>query len=196
MGLAALVGCTAVNAGVIEQSSGVFDAAIFAFDPIGQSFVAEDAGLGQIAFSFAEFTSNTSSDGLVTMTLYEGSGFGGTVLGSVTQDVSGSLPDAFANVINFIDFDFTGVTLTVGQTYTAAVTATDASIAINFLGSDGYAGGQLFESSSFGLSGCSPSSLCDLDFRVTPSAVPVPAAVWLFGSGLLGLVGVARRRKA
>jgi hypothetical protein len=29
-----------------------------------------------------------------------------------------------------------------------------------------------------------------------PSLVPVPAAVWLFGSGLLGLFGVARRRKA
>lgn len=28
------------------------------------------------------------------------------------------------------------------------------------------------------------------------SAVPVPAAVWLFGSGLLGLIGVARRKKA
>jgi len=28
------------------------------------------------------------------------------------------------------------------------------------------------------------------------SAVPVPAAVWLFGSGLLGLVGMARRKKA
>jgi hypothetical protein len=28
------------------------------------------------------------------------------------------------------------------------------------------------------------------------SAVPVPAAVWLFGSGLLGLAGVARCRKA
>jgi len=26
--------------------------------------------------------------------------------------------------------------------------------------------------------------------------VPVPAAVWLFGSGLLGLVGVARRKRA
>ena len=27
-------------------------------------------------------------------------------------------------------------------------------------------------------------------------AVPVPAAVWLFGSGLLGLVGIARRKRA
>lgn len=31
---------------------------------------------------------------------------------------------------------------------------------------------------------------------VEMSAVPVPAAVWLFGSGLLGLIGVARRKKA
>lgn len=29
-----------------------------------------------------------------------------------------------------------------------------------------------------------------------PSAVPVPAAVWLLGSGLLGLVGIARRKEA
>ena len=28
------------------------------------------------------------------------------------------------------------------------------------------------------------------------SPVPIPAAVWLFGSGLLGLVGMARRKKA
>ena len=31
---------------------------------------------------------------------------------------------------------------------------------------------------------------------ITPTAVPIPAAVWLFGSGLLGLVGMARRKKA
>lgn len=30
--------------------------------------------------------------------------------------------------------------------------------------------------------------------NIGPSAVPVPAAAWLFGSGLLGLVGVARRK--
>jgi hypothetical protein len=33
-------------------------------------------------------------------------------------------------------------------------------------------------------------------FLLTPvSVVPIPAAVWLFGSGLLGLTGLARKRK-
>ena len=31
---------------------------------------------------------------------------------------------------------------------------------------------------------------------ISVSAVPVPAAVWLFGSGLIGLIGVARRKKS
>lgn len=30
--------------------------------------------------------------------------------------------------------------------------------------------------------------------NIAPSAVPVPAAAWLFGSGLLGLAGLARKR--
>ena len=34
------------------------------------------------------------------------------------------------------------------------------------------------------------------NITVTNSAVPVPAAVWLFGSGLLGLLGIGRRRVA
>lgn len=33
-------------------------------------------------------------------------------------------------------------------------------------------------------------------FLAPPSAVPVPAAAWLFASGLIGLVGFARRKKA
>ena len=50
---------------------------------------------------------------------------------------------------------------------------------------------------------CTPSLCTDLFGSVTYTiqveslaAVPVPAAVWLFGSGLLGLVGMARRKKA
>ncbi|MEA2093077.1 MAG: hypothetical protein U9P11_00765, partial [Pseudomonadota bacterium] len=37
--------------------------------------------------------------------------------------------------------------------------------------------------------------ISSFDAHLIP-AVPVPPAVWLFGSGLLGLVGIARRKKA
>ena len=35
-----------------------------------------------------------------------------------------------------------------------------------------------------------------IDGTWTQRVVPVPAAVWLFSSGLLGLIGIARRKKA
>ena len=31
---------------------------------------------------------------------------------------------------------------------------------------------------------------------IATTAIPLPAAAWLFGSGLIGLVGIARRKKA
>jgi len=34
------------------------------------------------------------------------------------------------------------------------------------------------------------------DLTIGSSIVPLPAAVWLFGSGLLGLIGVSRRKKS
>ena len=33
-------------------------------------------------------------------------------------------------------------------------------------------------------------------FLFTPTAVPAPPALWLFGTGLLGMIGIARRQKA
>jgi hypothetical protein len=43
---------------------------------------------------------------------------------------------------------------------------------------------------------CSGGSLFWDDVGISETVVPVPAAVWLFGSGLIGLIGIARRRKA
>lgn len=40
------------------------------------------------------------------------------------------------------------------------------------------------------------SMLYSDDTDISPSVVPIPAAIWLFGSGMIGLVGVARRKKA
>lgn len=42
--------------------------------------------------------------------------------------------------------------------------------------------------------GCTVTKTLSIDLLSAPN-VPIPAAVWLFGSGLLGLVGVARRKK-
>ncbi len=39
-----------------------------------------------------------------------------------------------------------------------------------------------------------PQTNWSVDFTV--SQVPLPAAAWLFGAGLLGLIGIARRKKA
>jgi len=36
----------------------------------------------------------------------------------------------------------------------------------------------------------------DYTLSFTVASVPVPPAVWLFGSGLIGLIGIARRKKA
>jgi hypothetical protein len=36
----------------------------------------------------------------------------------------------------------------------------------------------------------------DYTWNIGVSAVPITSAVWLFSSGLIGLIGVARRKKA
>jgi len=41
-----------------------------------------------------------------------------------------------------------------------------------------------------------PNDPCSYENSDWVGVVPVPAAAWLFGSGLLGLVGIARRKKA
>lgn len=51
------------------------------------------------------------------------------------------------------------------------------------------------KSSCGAVAGCVSDAYFD-NVSMTVNAIPVPAAVWLFGSGLIGLVGMARRKKA
>jgi hypothetical protein len=57
------------------------------------------------------------------------------------------------------------------------------------------AGDLVLNFSAAGLQGIADESWGLDNVQVEVSAVPVPAAVWLFGSGLLGLIGIARRKK-
>jgi len=59
---------------------------------------------------------------------------------------------------------------------------------------DGIGGSPMTSPSFTGFNGNFDISQVHLN-SYTPTPVPVPAAVWLFGSGLLGLVGIARRKK-
>lgn len=168
----------------IVQDSGQFDLAIFAYAPLGQTFTAVDAQISAIAFAFSEINPGFPNDP-VTMSLYAGDGFGGTLIASVSQTLPAVLPSTSAPP-QFIDFDFTGVTLTVGEVYTVAVTAgTSPRIAAVYSNADPYAGGHY-------ISGFDGSiAAYDLNFRVT-AAVPAPAGLAL-GLGALS-AGLRRRR--
>ena len=65
-----------------------------------------------------------------------------------------------------------------------------------FFGVIDTAGFDAFEFREIGGKGGQQEFIFGDDFNIGVSAVPVPAAVWLFGSGLLGLIGIARRKKA
>jgi len=74
----------------------------------------------------------------------------------------------------------------------------DFSLAVGDMALIEFVLSELAPTSGFFLSHSDPDSNATiyLSSTLTVSAIPVPAAVWLFGSGLLGLIGIARRKSA
>lgn len=115
-------------------------------------------------------------------------------------------PDIFANEGDFVMLDGTGSTDPDGDYSIAsyAWSQTAGPAALNFTGNAtptpnfqvpviGGTGATM----TFQLKVGDDFGDTDTDFMnvfIQATAVPVPAALWLFGSGLLGLVGMARRR--
>lgn len=180
-----------VSAATIGSSQVNGSFAIDPFEPLGQSFKAVDAKLTSIGFSFVRM--NPSFPQLpVRVDLYTGTGTSGTLLASRTS----SAPNAVQNSLWF-DFDFAGVTLTPGQTYSAALSIEGWSpyLGVNTSSTNPYADGQMF-GNGIDFAGCD-TGVCDLAFRVTGSDVaPVPEpATWAMMIAGLAAAGAARRRR-
>ena len=122
---------------------------------------------------FSLTASYSSFDGGITYTFINGSLTAGTLLSATfgTMDIL-SLGGGMGNFL--ADVTYTGGSLAGGLT-------------------SGRIEGQFTNATSGDFSGAFNAD--SVIAKVGP-VVPVPAAVWLFGSGLLGLVGVARRKKA
>lgn len=92
-----------------------------------------------------------------------------------------------------VDFQFDDFTLSTDACYTW-IDETDCGSAMNYETGDAYlVGHHTVQGGDFaGL----PITLGFSANDPPVSAVPVPAAIWLFGSGLIGLIGLVRRKKA
>ena len=124
--------------------------------------------------------------------------------GAVIADVGSAAP-ASDGILN----PNTGLLLNQGPAPLAMTTLNTSTLCIPYVDCNGNAlsGGEpLFDDGISGspmIDGPFPGLSVNFDIGsgnsltvLNVTTVPVPAAVWLFGSGLIGLVGVVRRRKA
>lgn len=166
------------QAAPIVQDTGDSYLQIEYYSPMGQSFTAQDSVLNSFGMFFTTMNSHSGYTPL-TVTIYNGSGFGGAVLGStVINPVAGSN--------GWVDAAF-NITTTANQTYTAGITAGSAYWGANInWGGNPYAGGTAF------YSGVEQPS----DWRFRVNAVPEPETYAMLLAGLGLMSAVARRRKA
>ncbi|MGB5474150.1 MAG: hypothetical protein WBQ78_11790 [Gammaproteobacteria bacterium] len=182
----------------------LLSAALMLFGSAGVSAITTFPALELNPVSVTGTASGVSMTGLAPFTLSDPT----TVLVDLIPDLSftlisngsgaGSLQVAGGSALQA---DFANLTITYSsllQTafWNADLTYTGGSLA-------GSLTGGRVEGAFGGLTGFGDGlSLLGQDFSASGgiakvgAVVPVPPAVWLFGSGLLGLVGVARRRSA
>jgi hypothetical protein len=116
--------------------------------------------------------------------------------------------DTSTIIFNAVDYTVVGAnSKLVGAFFAGDYVVTGATVALQGVG--GACGGiftttgtiTLGTDNDIGGSGCSVGAVNNLSFDgigqpvLSSSVVPVPATAWLFGSALIGLAGVARRKK-
>ena len=173
----------AATAGPIVLNPGYGFAQVQAYEPIGQSFTAEDPFV-TAALAFRVINSSASPDDPIRYDLYEGVGTGGALLASSTFVLSAGFSD-------FYDVDFSSVTLSVGSQYSlvASVVGTSPYWAIWGTWAT-YAGGSPIQPASVGFP--------EFALRVLPTTAPVPdpgSSLLLLGIGIVSLRAWKQRRQ-
>lgn len=143
---------------------------------------------------FLQFNISGLSTNGGTLALFDDTDFGGTALvigaagGQVTFTPSGS--DWFANYGSDSILLSTTMQFSLGMSWDGGATwFSDASyMSLPAGGSP--------DSYIIRFVGSNPGYVEGTTVAVDLMPVPMPAAVWLFGSGLIGLVGIARRRES
>lgn len=194
----ALFGNGTATAATVTLGDGSYDVA-FSISENGSDFAgtaSASAGLGGSAFGtlsdssvpfprYIDFEAVLNAD--LSLRLFIGalgaSGFSYPLLGTFQLTGLDLLVDGSPAGISGVTFNAArtniGQYAGAGEFVSPAISFTGTSATITF-GFDGN-----------GLAGDQP----DIWFDVATSTVPVPAALWLFGSGLLGLAGRTRIRK-
>lgn len=175
--IAALLFSSYLNAATITwdtTSNSVSESDIFSLDVVGQGFVSNVDGGG------IDLTFDSSVLNVLSVTIDElvwdfgGAGINTGTIDNVAGTVNGIMVNTFSNVTG----DFTVATIqfqTIGGIgSTSGLTLTE--YALNPWASGGSAINPTFVGGNV-------------------SVVPVPAAVWLFGSGLIALTSLARRKQ-
>ena len=163
-----------------------------------------DDGNGGVTFTVNSFNMDTylgTSGGSFATMAADTSAMSGAVdsQGNITFDPTGRTGMAqFFNTSLGEQLWNQGSTFTSGSQTNAVTTLTGSALALDgtatIVSNSAVANWGFFVGTPY-------SEVFSLDFSnatvvESPAAVPVPAAVWLFGSGLVGLAGIARRRKA